>query len=47
MNKLGDMIADSVTQTNRPFVSGFDAARKIFKNSDIGKIYKQRKEKLE
>jgi hypothetical protein len=47
MNKLGDMIADSISQTNRPFVSGFEAARKIFKSSDIGKIYKQRKEKLE
>jgi hypothetical protein len=47
MNKLGDMIADSVSQTNRPFVSGFEAARKIFKSSDMAKIYKQRKEKLE
>jgi hypothetical protein len=47
MNKLGDMVASSITQTNRPFVSGFEAARKVFKSSDMGKIYQQRKEKLE
>jgi hypothetical protein len=47
MNKLGEMIGNSITETNRPFVSGFEAARKVFKSSDMGKIYQQRKEKLE
>jgi len=47
MNKLGEMIANSITETNRPFVSGFEAARKVFKSSEMAKIYQQRKEKLE
>jgi len=47
MNKLGDMIGDSIAQTNRPFESGFEAARKIFKSSDLAKTFQKRKEKLE
>jgi len=47
MNKLGDMIASSITETNRPFVSGFEAARKIVKSSELAQIYQQRREKLE
>jgi len=47
MSKLGDMIANSISQTNRPFVSGFEAARKVVKSSELAKIYQQRREKLE
>jgi hypothetical protein len=47
MNKLGDMIANSVADTNRPFISGFEAARKVVKTSEISQIYQKRREKLE
>jgi hypothetical protein len=47
MMKLGDMITNSIAQTNRPFVSGFEAARKAVKSSPLGQLYEKRREKLE
>jgi hypothetical protein len=47
MNNLGDMITNAVAQTNRPVLSGFDAARKVIKSSQLGQMYEKRREKLE
>jgi len=47
LNTLGDLLTNSIAQTNRPFFSGLEAARKAIKNSPMGQIHEQRKEKLE
>jgi len=47
MNSLGDMITNSIAETNRPFMSGFEAARRAVKNSQLGQLYEKRREKLE
>jgi hypothetical protein len=47
MKNLGDMITNSITQTNRPFLSGLEQARKAVKYSQFGQIYEKRREKLE
>jgi len=47
MKKLGELISNSIVQTNRPFVSGFEAARKAVKSSQLVELYQKRREKLE
>jgi hypothetical protein len=47
MNNLGDMITNAVAQTNRPFMSGWEAARKAIKSSHLAQVYENRREKLE
>jgi len=47
LNKLGDLLMNSIAQTNRPFISGFEAARKAIKNSPMGQVHEKRKDKLE
>jgi len=47
MNKLGDMLMTTLAQVNRPFLSGFEAARKAVKSTPLAQIYEKRREKLE
>jgi hypothetical protein len=47
MQNLGEMITSSIGQTNRPFMSGFEAARKALKASQLAQIYEKRRVILE
>jgi len=47
MAKLGDRMTSTIAQTNRPFLSGLEAARKAIKTSELGQVYQKRREKLE
>jgi len=47
MSKLGDLMMNTFTQTNRPFLTGLEAARKAIKTSELGQLYQKRREKLE
>jgi len=47
MKNLGDMVYNSLVQTNRPFLSGLKQARKAVISSEFGQIYEKRREKLE
>jgi len=47
MSKLGDMLMSALAQVNRPFMSGFEAARKAVKSSPLAQVFEKRKEKLE
>jgi len=47
MNQLGDMMSSTIAQTNRPFLSGLDAARKAIKSTEFGQVFQKRREKLE
>jgi len=47
MDKLGNLIMNTIVQTNRPFLSGLEATRKAMKATEFGQIYQKRVEKLE
>jgi len=47
VNRLGDMMTNSVTKANRGFLSGIEAARKAVKSSNLDKVYEKRREILE
>jgi hypothetical protein len=47
LDKFRDMLTSAIGQTNRPFMSGFEAARNAIKNSPLGQVHEQRKQKLE
>jgi hypothetical protein len=47
MEKLGTLITSSITQMNRPFLSGIEKARQAVKNIQLSQIYEQRKEIME
>jgi hypothetical protein len=47
MEKLGEMMTNSIAQLNRPFLSSIEAARNAVKNSQLGKVYEKRREILE
>jgi len=47
ISKLGDLMTNTIGQTNRPFLSGLEAARKSIKTSELGQVYQKRREKLE
>jgi len=47
LDKLGDMITGTIATTNRPFLSGLEAAKKAIKSSELSQLYQKRREKLE
>jgi hypothetical protein len=47
MKNLGDMITNSIVETNRPLLFGLDLAKKAVKASQFGQIYEKRREMLE
>jgi hypothetical protein len=47
MGKLGQLMTSTIAQTNRPFLSGLDAARKAIKSTEMGQVFQKRREKLE
>jgi len=47
MDKLGDMMTSTIATTNRPFLSGLEAAKKAIKSSELSQLYQKRREKLE
>jgi len=47
MAKLGDILTTTIAQTNRPFLSGLEAAKKAIKSSELSNLYQKRREKLE
>jgi len=47
MGKLGELMTSTIAQTNRPFLSGLDAARKAIKSTEMGQVFQKRREKLE
>jgi hypothetical protein len=47
VNKLGDMVTTSLSETNRPILSGIETARKAVKSTQIPQVYEKRREKLE
>jgi len=47
IDKLGDTITNTISQTNKPFLSGLTTARKTIKDSQIAQLYQKRREILE
>jgi hypothetical protein len=47
MKNLGDMISNSLSETNRPLIAGLQMAKQAVKSSQIGQIYEKRREMLE
>jgi len=47
IDKLGDMLTNTIAQSNRPFLSGLSMARKTIKDSQIAQLYQKRRELLE
>jgi len=47
INRLGEMMTNSIARANRPFLSGIVAARKAVKSAKLEKIYEKRREVLE
>jgi len=44
MKNLGDMISNSLSETNRPLIAGLQMAKQAVKSSQIGQIYEKRRE---
>jgi hypothetical protein len=47
IDKLGDMMSSTISQANKPFLSGLDMARKTIKSNQLAELYQKRREKLE
>jgi len=47
MSTLGHLMTSSISQVNRPFLSGLDLARKAVKSTQFAQVYEKRREKLE
>jgi hypothetical protein len=47
INRLGEMMTNSIARANRPFLTGIEAARKAVKTSNLDKVYEKRREMLE
>lgn len=47
VSKLGDLLSSTLVQTNRPFLSGLELAKKAIKSSEVSQLYQKRREKLE
>jgi hypothetical protein len=47
VQKLSEQLTTTLSQVNRPFMSGLEEARKAVKKSDIAQVYANRREKLE
>jgi len=44
--KLGDQLTQTLSQVNRPFLSGLETAKETLKKSEIAHVYANRREKL-
>jgi hypothetical protein len=47
VQKLSEQLTTTLSEVNRPFLSGLEEARKAVKKSDIAQVYANRREKLE
>jgi len=47
IEKLGEMMTESISQVNRPFLSGLDLAKKALKSTQFAQVYEGRHHKLE
>jgi hypothetical protein len=47
MEKLGEMITSSLSEMNRPFLSGIEMAKKAIKTTPIAQVYEKRREIME
>jgi hypothetical protein len=47
VQKLSEQLTTTLSEVNRPFLSGLENARKAVKQSDIAQVYANRREKLE
>jgi hypothetical protein len=47
IKKLGKLMSKAMLKTNKPFLSGIEAARKAVKSSQVAQVYEKRREKLE
>jgi hypothetical protein len=47
IDKLGEMITSTIVQTNKPFLSGLDLAKRAIKSTQLSEVYQKRREKLE
>jgi len=47
LSKLGEMMTSSLSQVNRPLLSGLDLAKKAVKSTQFAQVYEKRREKLE
>jgi len=46
IQKLGDQLTQALSEVNRPFLNGLESAKETLKNSDIGQVFTNRREKL-
>lgn len=47
IQKLGDQLTQTLSQVNRPFLSGLETAKETLKQSEMAQVYLNRREKLE
>jgi hypothetical protein len=47
MEKIGEMITSSISEMNRPFLSGIEMAKKAIKTTPIAQVYEKRREIME
>jgi len=47
IQKLGDQLTQTLSQVNRPFLSGLETAKDAFKKSEMAQVCANRREKLE
>jgi len=47
MKNVGDMMSKSLTEINRPFRTGLEAAKEVVKSSQLAQVYQKRREILE
>jgi len=47
IDRLGKMITSSLTEINRPFMSGIERARKAVKTTQLAQVYEKRREIME
>jgi len=47
IEKLGDLMTQSISQVNRPFLSGLEVAKKALKSTQFAQVYEGRHQKLE
>jgi len=47
LEKLGDLMTQSISQVNRPFLAGLDLAKKAVKSTQFAQVYEGRHQKLE
>jgi hypothetical protein len=47
IQKLGDIMTNSLEQINRPLLTGLELAKNVVKSSQVAQVYEKRREKLE